>query len=278
MTLAEIFDEAKIRGIDMLSITDHDSLDCQEQAITLANRVGIRYITGVELNLTFTHSELTNGKPISLDFLAYGYDEKDPKLREKLRIISQYRNERALKILDKINSQFEKEGHEKLTRDDIDAIQASVDGVFGRPHIADYLIKKGMVESRQEAFDRYLVECNVPKYPFTIEEASALVRNAGGLLVFAHPNDPNGTSLAKVTSDLHEQTHIIESAMLPYLDGIECWHTRNTEATTKHYVEFAKRHGLVMTGGSDCHQNPPIMGTVDVPDHVATQFDTKGVK
>src|SRR4030042_437477 len=101
-------------------------------------------------------------------------------------------------------------------------IQDSVDGSFGRPHIANYLIQKGIVKDKQEAFDKYLVKCDVPKYPLSLAEASMLVRNAGG--------------------------------------------------TSDYYVEFASRHKLVMTGGSDCHQKPIIMGTVEVPDWVAKQF------
>ena len=111
-----------------------------------------------------------------------------------------------------------------------------------------------------------------PKYPLYLEEASSLLRNAGGIVVLAHPNDPYGTSLAKLTDSLQEQTSIIEDSMLSYIDGIECWHSRNNAETTNHYVNFSKKHDLIMTGGSDCHQKPVIMGTVQVPDFVAQQF------
>ncbi len=143
---------------------------------------------------------------------------------------------------------------------------------MGRPHIADYLIKRGIVSSRQEAFDRYLVKCDVPKYPLALPEASRLIRNAGGILVFAHPSDPNGTSLVSVTRNSDEQTNIIEEYMLQYIDGVECWHSRNDVKTTAHYIEFAKKLGLVMTGGSDCHQKPIIMGTLDIASWVGEQF------
>ncbi|MBU2608827.1 MAG: hypothetical protein KKF26_05860, partial [Chloroflexi bacterium] len=125
---------------------------------------------------------------------------------------------------------------------------------------------------RQAAFDKYLVKCDVPKYPLSLEEASTLIRNAGGLLVHAHPNDPNGTSLISLTPDLNEQTEIIEKYMLNYIDGIECWHSKHDAETTAHYVGFARRHGLMVTGGSDCHQKPILMGTLDIPDWVAAQF------
>jgi hypothetical protein len=75
----------------------------------------------------------------------------------------------------------------------------------------------------------------------------------------------------KVASN-NEQTEIIEKYMLEYIDGVECWHSRNDEQTTAHYIEFAEKHGLLMTGGSDCHQKPLLMGTVDIPDWVAEQF------
>ncbi|MGA3110831.1 MAG: hypothetical protein ABSE15_02205, partial [Candidatus Bathyarchaeia archaeon] len=134
------------------------------------------------------------------------------------------------------------------------------------------LVKKNIVKTRQEAFDRYLVKCDVPKYPLYLEEASKIVRDAGGMLILAHPNDPHGTSLTTLTKSLAEQTGIIQEKMLEHIDGIECWHSRSSLETTSHYVAFAKQQGLKMTGGSDCHQKPIIMGTVQIPEWVTGQF------
>jgi len=273
LTVEEIVKEAKIRNIGLISITDHDSIGCQEKAMALARKNRICYISGVELNVTFSHPKYQNGRLISLDFLGYQFDVKNKELKEKLQQIAEYREERAAKILDNINVEFEKEGIEKLTKDDLRAIQDSVDGVLGRPHIADYLVKKGIVRTKQEAFDKYLVKCDVPKYPLYIEEASRLVRNAGGIIVLAHPNDPHGTSLVTLTKLLSEQAEIIEESFLRYIDGVECWHSRNDVRTTDYYIKFAKNHGLIMTGGSDCHQKPILMGTVNVPEYVADQFN-----
>jgi predicted metal-dependent phosphoesterase TrpH len=180
--------------------------------------------------------------------------------------------ERAAKILDNLNAEFQKENIPALTKDDFMQIEESVDGTLGRPHIADYLVKKGIVASRQEAFEKYLVKCDVPKYPLYLEEAARLVRDAGGKLVLAHPNDPHGTSLTSLSKVLPEQTQIIAAKMLLYIDGVECWHSRNTAETTSHYLAFAKKRGLIATGGSDCHQKPVIMGTVETPAFVADQF------
>jgi predicted metal-dependent phosphoesterase TrpH len=271
-TVEEIVKEAKLRNIGFMSITDHDSIGCQLTAIDLAGKAGIRYVSGVELNVTFLHPRYHKDKSISLDFLGYQFDSENKNLRGKLQQMANYREERAAKILSNLNAEFEKEGIQKFTKKDFEEIQASVDGTLGRPHIADYLVRKGIVRTRQEAFDKYLVRCNVPKYPLYLEEASRLVRNAGGMIVLAHPNDPHGTSLVTLTKSLPEQTAIIEESMLEYIDGVECWHSRNDAQTTSHYVKFARDHGLIMTGGSDCHQKPIVMGTVKIPEYVAEQF------
>ena len=222
--------------------------------------------------MAFSHPTYNKGKLVSLDFLGYQFDAKNKALADKLQQMAEYREERAAKILRNLNAEFEKEGISKLTKRDFEEIQTSVDGVLGRPHIADYLVRKRIVSTRQEAFDKYLVRCNVPKFPLYLEEASKLVRNAGGKIVLAHPNDPHGTSLVTLTKSLPEQTQIIEELMMAHIDGVECWHSRNDAQTTDHYVKFAKKHGLIMTGGSDCHQKPVVMGTVKIPNCVADQF------
>ena len=272
LIVEELVKEAKLRNIGLMSLTDHDSIGCQREAMTLAKKKAIRYISGVELNVTFSHSKYQKGKLMSLDFLGYQFDVRNEEMKNKLEQIGKYREQRAARILHRINTEFEKEGIEKLTKNDLRKIQSLVDGVLGRPHIADYLVNKGIVNTRQEAFDKYLVKCNAPKYPLKIEEASRLVRDAGGIMVLAHPNDPQGTSLVTLTKSLREQSEIIEESILGYIDGVECWHSRNDPATTNHYIKFAKKHGLIMTGGSDCHQKPILMGTVKIPEYVAEQF------
>ena len=271
LSIEEVFREAKKRSIDLLSITDHDSIICQSKAISLAREYGIFYLSGVELNVTFQYPA-EDDKSVSLDFLGYRYDISNKDLAGKLEIIKQHREERARQILDKLNIEFARENITPFTEEDLSKIEETVDGVFGRPHIASYLVEKGIVRDKQEAFDKYLVRCDVAKYPLSLAEASRLIRNAGGLLVLAHPNDPNGTSLVSITDDLERQTAIIEEYMLDYIDGIECWHSRSDARTTAHYTEFARKHSLLMTGGSDCHQKPVLMGTLDIPDWVAGQF------
>lgn len=271
-TIEQIFQEARERNIELLSITDHDSIAAQARALELANDAEIKYVVGIELNVTYSHPKYRNGKEIYLDFLGYQFDYTNKELNDKLQMLREYREQRARKILDKMNIEFEREGRVPFTESDIEAIKATVDGAFGRPHIADYLIKKGIVKDRQEAFDRYLVKCYEPKFPLKLPDASNLIKAAGGILVLAHGSDPSGTSLVKLTDSLDEQTKIIEQNFLEYIDGIEVWHSRHNELTIEQYLALGKKHNLVLTGGSDCHQKPLRMGTVAVPEYVAEQF------
>jgi predicted metal-dependent phosphoesterase TrpH len=272
MTLPEIFAEAHERTVKMISITDHDSIECQESAAALAEDYGIYYVPGVELSITFSHKQYGNSKSVSLDVLGYMYNIHDRNLKQKLKKLREYRMLRAERILEKVNKELSKAHLDPLTHKDLLEIQESVDGAFGRPHIADYMVKKGVVTNRQEAFDRYLVRCNVAKMPLSLEEASDLIRNAGGKLMLAHPNNPNGTSLASLTPSIEEQHDIIRETMLPFLDGIECWHPSHDRETVSRYLSLVRKEGLMVSGGSDCHQQPPILGTVDMPPYVAEQF------
>ena len=272
MSLSRIFVEADKRDIGLISITDHDNIQCQKSARALAWEHGIDYLPGVELNISFSHPDYRKGKAASLDVLGYGYDIYNKEINDKLKTLQEYRRSRAEEILEKINQAFAGNGLKTFTNRDMEAIEERVEGSIGRPHIAAYMVEKGIVSSRQEAFDLYLVKCNVPKMPLSLEEASHLIRGAGGKLFLAHPNDPNGTSLRAFTLDLEEQQGIIKETMLPHLDGIECWHSRHTEETVTSYRVFAENEKLLISGGSDCHQDPIVMGEVDIPFWVAEQF------
>jgi hypothetical protein len=273
LSLNAIFKEAVKKGLSLISITDHDSIDCQVDAELMAEKYGISYLYGLELNINFSPPVYKNMTPISLDFLAYQYDIHSKPLMIKLNDLREHRKKRAEKILDNINRELAKERLKEFTHKDLEKIEKSVHGSFGRPHIADYMVNKGIVSSRKEAFNRYLVKCNVPKMPLTLAEASQLVKEAGGKLFLAHPNHPRGTSLIKISADLKEQQKIINEVMMPYIDGVECWHSAHDQESTSSYIKFAQKAGLMVTGGSDCHQQPVLIGTVDVPDYVAKQFN-----
>jgi 3',5'-nucleoside bisphosphate phosphatase len=273
MDIEQVINEASKRGLTLISVTDHDSIDCQEKARHLAEKKGMHYISGLELNVTFCHPDYNQSEPVPLDFLAYQYDTKYQPLIEKIFLLREFRKQRANIILEKINAEFRRENLPEFTVRDINEIEKTVSGVFGRPHLADYMVKKGIAYDRQNAFERYLIKCNVPKMPLSLEEASELIKGAGGKLVLAHPNNPRGTSLVKLTPELIKQQKIIKESMIKHIDGLECWHPSHDKKTIKSYISFASSLNLLVTGGSDCHQEPVVMGNIKIPAYVAHQFD-----
>ncbi|MBN1907990.1 MAG: PHP domain-containing protein [Deltaproteobacteria bacterium] len=268
----KIFEKASEIGIGLLSITDHDSIECQKKAKSLSEEYGISYVYGVELSVSFTHHFYNSSRPISLDFLGYEYNPDDERLNKKLKELRSYRKKRAEKILERINFERSNENKMPLTCKGLDEIERYVYGVFGRPHIADYMVRKGIVKTRNEAFEKYLTKCNVEKMPLSLEDVSSLIKNAGGKLFLAHPNHPRGSSLIKLTQDIEEQQKIITKSILPFIDGIECWHSSHDRNSIERYQEYAKKKKLLVSGGSDCHQDPLLMGSVEVPDYVSGQF------
>ena len=119
LSVEEIIKEAKTRNIGFMAISDHDSIGCQTKAIALAKKEDISYVTGVELNVTFSHPKYHEGKAVSLDFLGYQFDPNNKALEGKLQTMAKYREERAAKILDNLNAEFQKEHIAALTRDDL---------------------------------------------------------------------------------------------------------------------------------------------------------------
>ena len=120
LPVEDVLKEAKRRSIELLSITDHDSVVAQAKAIELARRHGISYITGIELNVTFEYpsGEGKSTKSHSLDFLGYQYDIENQELKNKLQLMREPREARARKILENLNAEFDQEGIERFTEKD----------------------------------------------------------------------------------------------------------------------------------------------------------------
>ena len=132
----------------------------------------------------------------------------------------------------------------------------------GRPHVGRALVMGGFCSSMDEAFERFLKKNRpawVPKFKISALEAIALIHQAGGLAVMAHPG-------------LNRTDEIIPDLVAAGLDGIECFHTKHKRATSEHYVHVAREFDLLITGGSDCHglsKGKPLIGTVKLPyEHV----------
>ncbi|HAW60289.1 MAG TPA: phosphatase [Actinobacteria bacterium] len=243
----EIIRLAAKLGLSAIAITDHDSVEGVGPALKEGERLGIEVIPAVELS-----SDL-QGRDIH--FLGYFIDFKQEWFRKHLEKLRQARYERAVKMVQRLREA----GLEIALRD---VLKEAGEGAVGRAHIARVLVKQGLIDGIEEVFSRYIgrhAPCYVEKYIYTPEDIIAIVRKAGGIAILAHP----GYSL------VDEQI----SEFIRYgLQGLEAYYHTHTPKQTKRYERLAERHGLMVTGGSDCHglksSRGLLIGSVNVPDRV----------
>ena len=248
---ADVAAHAAREGVEVLALTDHDAVDGIPALRERAEAAGIRVIPGVELSV--------NEQGFDVHVLAYGFDSTEPGFASALLRWRQGRHERAKKILARL-----KGIGIRIPIEDVEAIANG--GAIGRPHVAEALLREGFVESMNEAFQRFLghhAPAYVPKVTVSMQEAGAIVREAGGVTVLAHPATLN-------------RDHFIPGWVGRGLDGIEVWHTKHDPSAVKRYTALAVQHGLLMSGGSDYHgeRTPGVrIGSVPVPDSVLGPLD-----
>ena len=236
--------KAREIGLTALAVTDHDTIGGLAEAAAAAHGLGLDFLPGVELSV-----EDKDGR---FHLLGYGFDPEYPELTETLSALRRSRAERNTQMAAKMEALGL-----PVTMDDVrDAAQKhSTDGeteVIARPHFAQALINKGIVSSTQEAFDKYLAS-GKPLYQakevLTPADAIALLHRAGGVAVIAHPGliPLSEDALAARVASLHDAAG---------LDGIEALYSQHSAADTERFLEMARRHGLLVTGGSDFHGTP----------------------
>jgi predicted metal-dependent phosphoesterase TrpH len=140
--------------------------------------------------------------------------------------------------------------NERLRRDrrtplDFDEIQETTGDTVGRPHLGRALVARGYARHLEDAFQRYLIPCNIPKRFFPLDQAIRLVHDCGGVAVMAHP--------LLVNADLDHWDRLLDGYASLGLDGIEVYTPGATESDIEFFLGQARRRGLVVTGGSDYH-------------------------
>lgn len=229
-TPAEIVRLARARDVALIAITDHDTIAGNDEAAAAGSAQGVRVIHGIEVSALSRQGET--------HVLGYGVRPSDATTLARIAALRGARESRARSILD------------KLTRFGIhipfDQVRALAgDAMIGRPHIARAMVMAGAVQTEQEAFDLYLAEGKpafTPHEGLTPAQAVQLIHDAGGLAVLAHP----GLYAGDLSALLDE--------MIPAgLDGIEVFYPLHTPEQTARFAELARRHHLLLTGGSDFH-------------------------
>ncbi|GAA2370716.1 PHP domain-containing protein [Streptomyces cuspidosporus] len=263
-TPAELVRNAAAAGLDVVALTDHDTVGGYAEA-KRALPAGLTLVTGAELSCRLTAapgpgapggfeapkgsqgsegSERSGGDSagVSLHMLAYLFDPAEPELARERELVRDDRVPRARAMVDKL-----RELGVPITWEQVARIAG--DGAVGRPHVATALVELGVVDSVSDAFTpQWLANggrAYVEKHELDPFEAIRLVKAAGGVTVFAHP-------LALKRGQCVPESAIAELAAAG-LDGIEVDHMDHDEATRARLRGLAAELGLLTTGSSDYH-------------------------
>ncbi len=238
-TPAEILEHAQQLNLAAIAITDHDSIDGSRKALQSGIPPSLNFLTGVEISAA--HPPFFHGSG-SFHILGYSINLDNRELNQalsKLQDARKNRNPAILKLLNKLGFQISLE----------DVNQEVEEGQLGRPHIAYAMVKKGLVASIDEAFDKYLGTngpAYVDKYRIECEQAINIIRAAGGFPVLAHP------ALLNIEND-QQLDSLVKNLMKIGLAGIEVYYPEHSPQQIGQYTELAGKYGLLMTGGTDFH-------------------------
>jgi predicted metal-dependent phosphoesterase TrpH len=225
----ELVRRAGERGLSAVSVTDHDTLDGQFEAVRAGKRFDIEVLEGIEFSVRVEGNDV--------HILGYLVDISDGALRASVDFLAEARITRAEEIVDRL-------GKEGLRISLHEVLELSGRGTVGRPHIAQVLVKHGLVSGFQAAFGRYLGEgrsCYVEKAVLPLTDVVSLIEGAGGVAAWAHPCEHIRNERIRAS--------VIASGIM----GLEVWHPNHDASIEREIVSVAIQHGLIPTGGSDYH-------------------------
>jgi predicted metal-dependent phosphoesterase TrpH len=228
---------ARRAGLCAVAVTDHDTVSGVAEAVAAGRDLGVEVVSGVEI------SALEDG--IDLHILGYGIDPGAGELVEVLNRARDVRVDRARRMVERLA-----ELGMPLSLDDV--LASAGGGAVGRPHVAQALRRAGHVQSEREAFDQWLGDGRpacIEKLRISANRAIALLHEAGGVALAAHPGTYGGTEY-------------LGPLLAVGLDGVEVAHSLHDEQMSAELEAFADERGLLKAGGSDFHG--PRAGGVDV--------------
>ena len=175
LTPSELISRAKQFHLAAMALTDHDTIEGIPEAVQAASEQNLELVPGVELSTFWDEKEI--------HIVGLFIDYTDKTFQKELESLRDVRRNRNITMCEK----FTQLG---IPIDYSDMEKEYADAVITRAHFADYLLKKGYIKSRNEAFDRYIGSngpCYVPRKKMPCAEAIRLIKNAGGVPILAHP-------------------------------------------------------------------------------------------
>jgi len=230
----KIIERAKEIGLRAVAITDHDTIEGSAEALGYPPLPSLEILSGIEIS-----AHVPSG---TMHILGYLLRLDDSSLRQTLKRVQEARANRNIKIVERLQ-----ELGVPIQYDELTAVSGG--GQIGRPHIAQVLVHKGAARSVDEAFRRFLRKggaAYVSRYRLLPGEAIQMILRAGGVPVLSHPF----TLDVKDEGDLEGLLVDLKGAGLK---GMEVYYPEHGRERTTQYERLARRHGLVMTGGTDFH-------------------------
>ncbi len=250
-TPEEVWEQAIQSGLSHVAITDHDTID-GFLALTAKAAGGPELIPGIEFSTDLPDCEV--------HILGYLFDPTDPELNRQIKLIAADRLSRAERMVAKLAALGYPVDYNRVL-----AIAGDTSSV-GRPHVAAALVERGYFPDIGTVFDVLLEHGKpgyVPHYKLTPADTVALIKNAGGLAVLAHPGLVGDDAVVCAMLDLG-------------IDGIEVYHPSHDGAATAKYLAMTTEYGLAVTGGSDFHgipgRYPETLGKFTVPADLALRL------
>ncbi len=236
---------AKKAGLDVIALTDHDTVSGWDEARGKAFELGLGFVPGIEVTSVSDVERFGRTIRISVHLLAYLPDPDHKALEIVLGDTVATREARGRAIVEKLAEQIPITWEMVLDHLDKGA-------TIGRPAIADTLVTMGLVADRSAAFDYYL-STDGPFYvshsTVSTLEAIGLIRQAGGVPVIAHPLKGVGPDTDREDLPFDHFEEMIATG----LQGVEVYHRDVPETARKWLHELAARHDLIITGSSDYH-------------------------
>ena len=235
----EILTQAKNLGLKIISLTDHDIISGVISILKL-DLTGIKIIPGVELESTETELQKT------VHILGYGMNKNLAGMQKKLECLQKNRLERNIKVIQKLRDLEIKIDLEELFQGIPNAAGKKEEDVLksmGRPHLADYLIKKGYCTNIYHVFSEYLSETGkayVAKNTLSIKDTIALIHQFGGKAFLAHPNV---LGLEDLKMDI-----LIQNLKKDKLDGVEIYNSSIKDYSYSCFLKkLAQKHQLLFS-------------------------------